>query len=62
MRPFQLPKVNTPGEMGPRKAMKEVSFAKADFAGGRHEHTPVIVFGIAKIRRTRDSIQCHRDN
>ena len=30
----------------------QVSFAKADFAG-RHEHTPVIVFGIAKIRRTR---------
>ena len=49
----QLPKVNTPGEIGGRKAIKEVSFAKADFAGGRHEHTPVIVFGIAKIRRTR---------
>ena len=48
----QLPKVNTPGEIGGRKAIKEVSFAKADFAG-RHEHTPVIVFGIAKIRRTR---------
>ena len=46
-----LPKVHTPGEIGARKAIKEVSFAKADFA--RHEHTPVIVFGIAKIRRTR---------
>ena len=31
--------------------MKEVSFAKADLV--RHEHTPVVVFGIAKIRRTK---------
>jgi hypothetical protein len=45
-----LPKVNTPGE-GPRRAIKEVSFAKADVV--KHEHTPIIVFGIAKIRRTK---------
>ena len=45
------PKANTPGELGARKAMKEVSFAKADLV--RHEHTPVVVFGIAKIRRTK---------
>ena len=31
--------------------MKEVSFAKADVA--KHEHTPIIVFGIAKIRKTK---------
>ena len=45
-----LPKVNTPGE-GPRKTIKEVSFAKADLV--KQEHTPIIVFGIAKIRRTK---------
>ena len=32
---------------------KGVSFAKADVMAGRHEHTPVVVFGIAKIRRTK---------
>jgi hypothetical protein len=32
---------------------KGVSFAKADLMAGRHEHTPVVVFGIAKIRRTK---------
>ena len=32
---------------------KGVSFAKADVIAGRHEHTPVVVFGIAKIRRTK---------
>jgi hypothetical protein len=32
---------------------KGVSFAKADVAAGRHEMTPVVVFGIAKIRRTK---------
>lgn len=32
----------------PRKKIKGVSFAKADTM--RYEHTPVIVFGVAKIR------------
>ena len=35
-------------------ATKGVSFAKADvIAAGRYEQTPVVVFGVAKIRRTK---------
>jgi len=35
-------------------ALKGVSFAKADvIASGRHEQTPVVVFGVAKIRLTK---------
>jgi hypothetical protein len=35
-------------------ATKGVSFAKADvIAAGRHEQTPVVVFGVAKIRRIK---------
>ncbi len=44
-----LPKVQTPGEV-PKKA-KEVSFAKADVI--KPEHTPIIVFGIVRIARTK---------
>ena len=39
----------TPG--APHKKPKGVSFAKADVV--KQEHTPLIVFGVAKIRRTK---------
>ena len=45
--PQQLPA--TPG--APHKKHKGVSFAKADVV--KQEHTPLIVFGVAKIRRTK---------
>eukprot|EP00095_Tigriopus_kingsejongensis_P008238 maker-scaffold230_size244653-snap-gene-0.11 protein:Tk08238 transcript:maker-scaffold230_size244653-snap-gene-0.11-mRNA-1 annotation:"PREDICTED: uncharacterized protein KIAA1109-like isoform X7" len=46
---LEMPKVQTPGEHPKRP--KEVSFAKAD--ASKHEHTPFIVFGVAKIRKTK---------
>lgn len=46
---LEVPKVQTPSEQ-PRRP-KEVSFAKAD--ASKLEHTPLIVFGVAKIRTTK---------
>jgi len=42
-------KATTPGELP--KRVKEVSFAKADII--RQEHTPIIVFGVVRIAKTR---------
>ncbi len=44
-----LPRVQTPGEVP--KRTKEVSFAKADII--KPEHTPIIVFGIVRIAKTK---------